>query len=149
MSVDLRWKVSEESKLWLKWSKVEHLGDGTIKLYKPKLYGPVLSDCLPLEESGHIILDLTEHFILLIPEPYHIIVKWNKKISQTTAGVTFDYITIEDNKLGCLKLLKNKDKILIDCTDHTKEKMDQGVYKFAFNSMVYNEHDSPYNLTQS
>lgn len=147
MSIDLRWIVPKNNQLWLKWSKINHIGNGIIDLKKPRLYGPVLSDCLPLEESGKILLDLTKHFIILIPEPYEVTLEWNKKLSQSTTEIKFDTMKLIDTKLGLLNILKNKDLILIDCTDHTTERISKGFYKFSFNSMIYQDGKEPYNLT--
>jgi len=147
MTIDLRWKVPKPNQLWLKWKSVEHKGDGTIVLNSPKFYGPVLADCLPIDETGYIILDLTKHFIVLIPEPYEIVLKWDKKLGQTTASAWFNKMTIEDNRLGLLKLLKKSDEILIDCSDHTTEKWEKGKYKLTFPSMVYQDGSEPYDLS--
>lgn len=148
MAVDLRWKVPKTNQLWLKWKSIVHKGNGTIELKFPEFYGPVLSDCIPIEESGYILLDLTKHFIVLIPEPYEIRLNWNKKLSQDNQKATFDKIILEDGKLGLLSLLKNNDEILIDCSNHTTEKWDKGQYKLNFPAMAYNEFKEPYDLSE-
>jgi hypothetical protein len=146
--MDLKWRVREASQLWLKWKDVSHLGDGKIELKSPSFYGPVLSDCLPLDERGQIPLDLTKHFIVLIPQPYIITLMWDKKLSQTTTEVKFNKITILDSNLGLLSILKARDEILIDCSDHTTENIQKKKYKVNFSAMVYNEFKQPYDLTK-
>jgi hypothetical protein len=144
--MSLRYSVAYKDKLWLKWEKIIHEGNGKITLKNPEFYGPVLDDCESLEEQGYILLDLTKHFILHIPTPYEVKLSWNKKLSQDKKSVKFDKITLQDGELGRLKLLKNKDKILINCKDHTTEQMDKGNFKLRFQAIAYNEHDEPYDL---
>jgi hypothetical protein len=146
MTIDLKWQVPKSNQLWVKWKSVQHLGDGTIKLLKPILYGPVLSDCLPIDEAGELVLDLTKHFIVLIPQPYEVKLSWTTKLTQTTAEASFSEMLLSDNTLGLLKLLKNKDQLLIDCTDHTTEKVTGGHFKLTFGAMLYDSNGSPYNL---
>ena len=93
------------------------------------------------------MLDLTKHFIILIPRPYEVTLSWESKISQTSTEVCFNEMILFDNLLGLLKILKKYDKILIDCTDHTTECASRGHFKLTFTTMVYNSEGLPYNLS--
>lgn len=147
MKVDLRWKVPNSNQLWVRWKKIEKTGNGIIKLKNPEFFGSVFSDCVPLDESGSIFIDLTKHFIVLIPKPYTIKMTWNKKISQDNQKCVFDEITLEDTELGHLSKLSDKDLILLDATDHTTEQEARGYYKVAFDGMLYKETLEPYDFS--
>lgn len=144
MIKDLDKTSLEEDKLWLKWEKANHLGNGIIKLINPSFYGPVLEDCLELEEKGQIVLDLTEHFLIMIPTPYTILLKWDKKIKQDSSSVEFKEMILEDKSLGLLKILKDNDQILLNCSEHTQKNWNKGKYKTSFQSMVYKEDKTMY-----
>ena len=146
MAIDLQLTAPESNQMWIKWKKVEREGSGVVKLKKAEFYGPVLSDCDPIEDSGFIRLDLTKHFIILIPRPYIVELKWDKLLSQTRSSVKFEEIILTDTEMGHLPKLTDKDRILLDCSDHTTEKMSEGVYKFAFEAMLYKETLEPYDF---
>lgn len=139
---DLRWNVPVKARLWLKWSRLQYNGS-IIKLINPIFYGPVLADCLKLENSGYIYLDLTKHFITLIPQPYIVKYAWNGINKQTTEEVKFKEAYLEDN-LGHLTKLSNNDSILLDCTKHTTEDESNGVFLSSFQALVYKENSEPY-----
>lgn len=147
MVADLTKKVSVTNHLWLKWKSIEHLGDGKIQLNKPYFYGPVLQDCEPMESKGMIRLDLTPHFMLILPKPYFVELSWDNLISQDSQKVTFDKMSIQDQDLGKLAILKNEDKIFLNCTDQTTEAQQRGVFKAAFEIMVFNSLGQPYDLS--
>ena len=148
MVADLTKKVSVKNHLWLEWKSLEHLGDGKIQLNSPHFYGPVLQDCEPLDATGMIRLDLTPHFMLILPKPYFVELSWSKLLSQDSQKVTFDVMTIQDQELGKLSILKNKDKLFINCTDQTTEAQEKGVFKAAFEIMAFNSLGEPYDLTK-
>ena len=144
MTVDLQLITPKSSQLWVKWKKIVKDGSGVIKLKNAQFYGPVLNDCEPMDQVGFIRLDLTKHFLILIPKPYIVELKWDKVKSQDSSTVKFDELTLVDTELGHLSKLTDKDLILLNCTDHTSEKMSEGVYKFSFEAMLYKETMDPY-----
>ena len=148
MITDLTKKISVKNHLWLRWQSLSHEGNGLIRLKSPECYGPVLKDCEPIEKTGMIRLDLTPHFFLILPKPYFVELKWEKMISQDESVVKFEEMTLQDQDLGKLSLLKKDDKIFINCTDQTSEAMEQGKFKTAFEIMVMNSLDEPYDLTK-
>jgi hypothetical protein len=148
MAKDLSKKVSKKNHLWLKWKSLSHEGNGRIILKKPYFYGPVLEDCEPLETSGKMKLDLTPHFLLILPKPYFVELSWDKLLNQNTSKAEFNQMELHDQGLGKLSLLKNSDKIFIDCTDQSTEAQERGVFKMAFEIVVFNEFDEPYDLTK-
>lgn len=148
MVADLTKKVSTKNHLWLSWNKVIHKGNGVIELMAPRFSGPVLSDCEPLEASGKINLDLTHHFLLQLPSPYMVELSWNSLLSQDTSEAKFDIMTIKDTKLGKLSLLTDRDRIFINCKDQTTEAQMSGTFKIAFEIMVFNNMNQPYDLTR-
>ncbi|RKZ96613.1 MAG: hypothetical protein DRQ40_00445 [Gammaproteobacteria bacterium] len=148
MILDLTKKVSIKNHLWLSWDKVKHLGDGTIALIKPRFTGPVLQDCEAMEVSGRINLDLTHHFVLLLPKPYVVVLSWDKLLKQDCTEVTFDKMIIKDTGLGKLSLLTNNDRIFLNCQDQTTEAQAKGTFKLAFEIMVFNNLNQPYDLSK-
>lgn len=148
MVSDYSKKVSTLNKLWLKWQSLSHEGDGLIRLKSPEFYGPVFDDCEPIEESGKIILDLTHHFLIHLPKPYQLELKWDRLLNQDKTGARFNEMTIQDHDLGKLSLLKNGDQIFIDCTDQTTDAQEDGLFKTAFPSMIFNSYDEPYDLSK-
>lgn len=148
MVKDLKKQVRLFNQLWLSWDNINHLGDGTISLINARFSGPVLSDCLEIPEKGNMFLDFTNHYLIIIPKPYIVEIKWDNKISQDNTEAIFKTMTVVDNELGNLKLLKNMDKILIDCTDHSTEAQSRGKFKTSFISMVYDSNNLPYDLTR-
>ena len=147
MVVDLSKKVRRFNQLWIKWDNLIHQGNGKISLNDVTFFGPVMSDCDPIEESGEIQLDLTKHYLLLIPKPYYVKMSWDSKISQNDREARFSKITLHDSELGHLKLLKDDDQLLLDCTDQTTEARQKGKLKVAFDTMVYDCSGQPYSLT--
>lgn len=147
VKIDLRWKVPQKNQLWLKWKSIEKLPNGTLKLKNPEFFGPVLQDCIAIDQKGTIRLDLTKHLIVITPSPYLINLSWENLISQDTERATFDYMLLEDGALGLLNRLQNRDLILVDCTGHTTEEEAKGRYKTAFNAMVYRESMEPYDFS--
>jgi hypothetical protein len=147
VSKDLTKNIKLFNRLWLKWDKINHLGDGTIELTNPTFYGPVLSDCLPMEETGGINLDLTSHFLVIIPKPYIVRLTWEDKISQDNNSAKFKKAILLDQSLGNLKLLKKDNKVLIDCEDHTTEARARGKLKPSFNAIVFDSNDQIYDIT--
>ena len=148
MSIDLSKKVSSFNQLWLRWERVVHHGNGIITLVNPIFFGPVLDDCDPMEPSGHIQLDLTNHYLLIIPRPYYVKLEWEGFISQDKKEIKFKKITLHDSDLGKLSLLKDGNKILLDCTDQTSEARQEGRFKVAFDAMVFNSLGQPYDFTK-
>lgn len=142
--MSLKHNIPHQSQLWLSWKKVKKEASGEIRLISPQFTGPVLQDCEKLEESGLIRLDLTQHFLIIIPRPYIVELRWNKLLRQDKTVVLADTITLSDSDLGCLSILTDTDRILLDCTDHTTEKMAQGVLKYSFRAVVYKETGEPY-----
>jgi len=147
MKIDLRWKVPTKNQMWLRWKKVVNDGSGKITLKDAEFFGPVLEDCEKMEQSGFIRLDLTKHFILIIPKPYIIELKWSKIVSQDTEKIVFEEIVLEDGDIGLLNKLKTRDLLLLDCTGHTTEEEARGKYRAAYNAMLYNESLTPYDFS--
>lgn len=146
MSKNILNSVINKNQLWISWEKLNHLGNGNIELNNITLSGPVLLDCSPMEKSGFLYFDLTEHFTVIIPEPYIIKFSWSDLLNQSTDKINIKRANIEDRNLGFLKLLTNKDKILLDCKDHHTDAEARGVYKASFRAMVYNSDGIPYNI---
>jgi hypothetical protein len=144
----LNLKVDKINQMWIKWSKVTHKGDGTAILHKPEFFGPVLADCSPLEATGHILLDLTCHFLVIIPKPYTVKLSWDKLLSQDTTSVKFNKITLEDAELGHLSKLTDRDFILLDCKGHTVEEESRGNYKMSYRAILYNSNMIPYDFSK-
>lgn len=145
MALNLR--VDKHNQMWVRWSKVSHKGDGTVILKDPEFFGPVLSDCEPLDKKGHIFLDLTSHLLILIPKPYTVKLAWDKLISQDSSIIKFNKITLEDTELGHLSKLKDKDYILIDCAGHTVEEEKKGNYKMTYRAILHNSDMTPYDFS--
>ena len=143
----LKNSIQLSNQLWVSWESVLHRGNGLIELRNPHFSGPVLMDCVNIEEMGEIILDLTTHYIILIPKPYLVTLKWEGKQSQDSLEAKFKKMYIHDNELGHLKILKNKDHLLLDCTNHTTEATAKKNVKYAFSTVVYDENKQPYDLT--
>jgi len=139
--------VRIHNQLWLRWSKIEHLGDGKIKVKNPEFYGPVMSDCVEMEDTGSIRLDLTNHFLLILPKPYIVRLEWTGKISQNEKKAVFTEAILHDTDLGNLNLLRNKYQILIDCENHTTESRAKGNLKTSFTSTVYDHNGQPCDIT--
>lgn len=148
MSIDLRWKVPNTSQLWLKWDRAICKGEGTVELKNAEFFGPVLNDCLKLENSGFLNLDLTKHFILIIPAPYIVRFSWDGVISQDQTSIKLAAARFEDLSLGHLNKLKKSDLILLDCSGHTTEDESRGHYKAVFEAMVYDETKNPYDFSK-
>lgn len=147
VKIDLRWKVPKKNQLWLKWGSVSREGNGIIKLKDAEFFGPVLSDCEPIEHKGFINIDLTKHFVLLIPAPYIVKLSWDSLVCQDHTSAKFLEMVIEDKTLGHLdNKLSSKDFILLDATGHTTEDESKGKYKYSFEGMVYNSSMEPYNF---
>jgi len=145
--IDLRWRVPEKNQLWLKWKTLTKQPDGTVKLKGAEFYGPVLQDCVAIEKSGFIRLDLTKHLIVITPSPYIVEVSWDNLISQSSDKAVFNEMIIKDSSLGMLNRLSKRDLILIDCTSHTTEEEARGRHKMAFHAMIYKETMEPYAFT--
>lgn len=141
-------KVDKYNQLWLKWSKVSHKGNGIVVLKNPEFFGPVLADCAAMDPQGHILLDLTCHFLVIIPKPYIIKLSWDKVLSQDTTSIKFDKITLEDTELGHLSKLTDKDFILLDCKGHTVEEESKGNYKMSYSAILYNSSMVPYDFSK-
>lgn len=148
MKIDLRWAVKKTNQLWIKWQSVEKVGNGLVKLKNAKFFGPVMVDCVKIEESGSIFIDLTKHFIVMIPTPYIVKLTWNKLLSQDSQEAVFDEILVEDKSLGHLNKLKDTDLILMDCSGHTTEEEAKGNYKTTYQAMVYKETMESYNFSE-
>lgn len=149
MKVDLRWKIQKSNQLWLKWKGLVKEGDGKVRLIEPEFYGPVLTDCAPIDSSGFINIDLTRHLIVLIPRPYIVRLSWDSLISQDTEKARFKEMVLEDTDLGHLaNKLTPKDCILLDSTGHTTEEEARGRSKLSFEGMVYNSDMSPYDFSR-
>jgi hypothetical protein len=146
MNIDLRWKIPQPNQLWLSWKEAHLEGDGRVLLKKAFFHGPVLKDYLALEEAGHIYLDFTKHFIVLIPRPYVVKVEWKGILNQGPGGVYFKKVIIEDTTLGHLNKVKNSDSILLDCSGHTVENESAGNHIAAYAAMLYNELSEPYSF---
>lgn len=148
VKIDLRWKVPAKNQLWLKWDSAIKEGDGTVKLKNAEFYGPVLSDCAPIEPAGHINIDLTKHLVLLIPSPYIVKLSWSSLLSQDSISAKFSEMLLEDKTLGHLSnKLTDRDCILLDATGHTTEEEAKGKYKTSFDGMIYNENKDPYDFS--
>jgi hypothetical protein len=148
MSTRLADKVPTQSRLWLKWDKAVHLGNGEVRLDNPVFYGPVLADCEPIEEAGEIKLDLTSHYLILILDPYMITLRWEGKVSQTTLEVKFKTMFLKDGAFGKLSLLQDDDQILMDCTGQTTEARAQNQFKMAYDAIVFNSLKQPYDFSK-
>ena len=142
----LKNKILHMSSLWLKWKKIINTGSGLVELSDIELTGPVLSDCLKLEINGYLLLDLTLHFIIIIPEPYIVKLEWEGLVSQTENEVKIKKIILHDGKLGLLNKLKKKDKILIDCAGHHTDDENRGKYRTTYTSILFNEFGEPYDF---
>jgi hypothetical protein len=138
--------IPYSARLWLSWNKIHHAGSGKVELKELKLTGPVLQDCLALEVSGNILLDLTKHFLVLIPKPYIIKFEWNNITFQDLKEVKIDTGFLLDGDLGLLNNLKNDDKILIDCSGHHTNDEAKGRYKISFSAILCNKTEEPYNF---
>lgn len=147
MVSNLKWKISKSNQLWVRWKDVDKPGNGIVKLKSAEFFGPVLSDCENIEESGFINIDLTRHLLLITPSPYIIKLSWNKLTYQDTSVAKLEEILLHDGNLGFLSKLKKNDLILLDCTDHTTENESRGFYKAAFEGMIYNEDLEPYTFS--
>lgn len=148
VKIDLRWKVPKNNQLWLKWESIERLGNGILKLKNAEFYGPVLLDCEPIEKAGFINIDLTKHFLVIIPSPYIVKLTWTDVISQDTSSIKFSEMIIEDKTLGQLdNKLTNRDSLLLDATGHTTEEESKGRYKASFEGMLYNDNQEPYDFS--
>jgi hypothetical protein len=148
MKQDLNKIINTRNKLWISWKKAIHTGDGNINLIDPKFTGNILSDCDPIEEAGTIKIDMTHQYLLHIPQPYLIQVSWEGKYKQDKEEVLFKSMTIKDGNLGKLSILKDKDSILLDCTDHTTEAEKKGLILFNFYAVAFNSDKSPYNFNK-
>lgn len=141
---DLKKLVKKNSQAWIKWENLQKNLNNSITLYNVEMYGEVFSDCLQLDTSGFIYLDLTEHFIIQVSRPYIIKMTWNGVISQDKTKVLIKNVILEDQDFGFLHKLVNNDRILLDCSGHTTEAEEKGKYKLAYRAMVYNELLEPY-----
>ena len=146
--VDLRWKVPEKNQLWAKWDKVNKIGDGKVELLNVEFYGPVTQDYLPLEQSGSIRLDFTNHFVLLIPSFYIVDLSWESVKSQEMGSIKFQKIILDDQNVGLLNKIKSNDLLLVDCTGHTDNERAEGNYKMVYETMLYKEGKEPYDFTK-
>jgi hypothetical protein len=147
MKIDLRWSVKKANQLWIKWDSIELTGDGLVRLKNAKFFGPVMSDCAKIQESGSIYIDLTKHFIVLIPTPYIVKLTWIGVKSQDSKEAIFGELIVEDKSLGHLNKLKNTDLILLDCSGHTVEEESRGNYKSTYQAMVYKESMDSYDFS--
>lgn len=145
---DLRHIIRKSNQMWLKWTSVVRDASGVLHLKGAEFYGPVLLDCDPMEPKGHIILDLTLHYIIIIPKPYLVKVSWDSVIYQSRDLIKFKELLVEDNEIGHLNRLSDRDQILLNCTSHTTESEARGIRKMAFQAMVYNELLSPYDFSK-
>lgn len=141
-------KISDLTKLWVEWGKIVNIGNGIVDLEKIKFSGPVLLDCMKFENQGHIFLDLTKHFVVVIPRPYIIKMEWDGVISQDTKQVKIKSMKLYDGDLGFLNKLKLKDKLLIDCSGHHSDDEAAGKYRLTFESLLYNQYGFPYNVDE-
>lgn len=146
--MDLRYKVIEKNKLWLRWSNVSKVGDGRIELLSAEMFGPVTQDYLPLEQKAELKLDFTNHFLLLVPSFYIVELSWESIRSQEVGSIKFDKIILHDQNVGLMDKIKSDDLLLIDCTGHTEEDISAGNYKLVFDTMLYKEGKEPYDFTE-
>lgn len=142
-----KWNIPKTNQLWISWKAVRAESDGSVLLLESEFSGPVLSDSEKIEETGHIFLDFTSHFVVLIQEPYILKLSWNKCLTQDTQRAKFDYLKIEKDPLGWFSKLKNISKILLDCTGHTTEDRARGLIKPAFTAILYKEDNTPYDFS--
>lgn len=146
MFKNLLHSISYSSRLWVSWDKIHNSGSGTVELKNLKFTGPVLQDCMKLEETGSLLLDLTKHFLVLIPKPYIIKFNWTGLISQSTTEVKIQNGILQDEALGLLNNIKNTDKLLIDCSGHHTNDIKNGRHKLSFTSILCNKLEEPYNF---
>jgi len=135
-----------QSRLWIRWGKVAKTGEGLVELKNITFYGPVLDDCEPIEEKGHLFLDLTKHFLMIIPRPYIIKFEWEDKIFQSTKEVKFKTVRLHDGSMGILNKIKSKDKLLLDCSGHRTEEEAKGNFKVTYDAILFNQYDEPYSF---
>lgn len=140
--------LDTKNQLWISWESLNHDSNGIIYLKNLKFTGSVLNNCIAIEESGTIKLDLTHQYMLHIPKPYLVEFTWFNKIKQDKNEALFKTGQIKDGSLGKLSLLTNKDYLLLDCTDHTTEDEEKGVVLFNFYAVAFNSDKIPYNFTK-
>ena len=145
---DLRFKVQEKNKLWVKWSEIGKIGNGKVDLKNVQFYGPVTQDYLPLEEKGEIKLDFTNHFLFIVPSYYIVEMSWEAVKSQEQGSIKFDKVTLHDENVGLLNKIKDNDLLLIDCGGHTEEERQSGNYRMVYDCMLYKEGKDPYDFSK-
>lgn len=146
--MDLKYTVPETNQLWIKWKSINKIGNGRVDLQDAEFYGPVTQDYLPLEDTGTLRLDLTHHFLFRIDEYYIVEISWESVKTQEQGSIKFDKITINDENVGLLDKIKEKDLLLIDCSGHTEEERAAGNYKMVYEAMLYNETGAPYDFSK-
>lgn len=134
---------SKKYQLWLKWKNINK-SSNLIELINPFFDGPVCTDCEELPKDGKIILDFTNQFLIKLPKPYIVELKWYNKKSQSTEKIEFEKITMKDSVLNVLGALKNTDKILIDCKGHHSDDIEKGNFKVNYMSYIFNEAGEQY-----
>lgn len=137
-------KVPLHTRLWIEWKKVSKSGSGIVELKDIVFYGPIFSDCEKLDDKGFIYLDLTKHFLVLLPKPYFIKFEWEGVEVQDSNGAKLKKAYFLDDDLGLLNKITHKDKLLLDCSGHHSNDVKNGIYKPAFDAILYNEYNEPY-----
>lgn len=143
---DIKWHINEAAKMWIKWTAAEHQGNGLIKLKGCTFYGPVLSDLVKIEDNETMSLDFTHHFIVLVPKPYLVKFRWDRVVEQNPSKAMIEGAELLDQELGCLKIAKDSDRMLVDFTGHRLEDQQRGFIKPHFEAMLYNAQNMPYSF---
>lgn len=144
MTYSSKISIPENTRLWVEWQKIAKKGSGIVELHKIRMHGPIFNDCEKMEENGFIFIDLTKHFLIILPKPYFVKMEWEGLYHQDSSGANVKKIFLKDDDLGLLNKISNKDKLLLDCSGHHTRDVEVGYYKPAFDAILFNQYNEPY-----
>ncbi len=106
-------------RLELRWDRAD-FKDGVVTLTGAYFTGPVLNISQRLNEKDQINIDISNQYMVFVPNFYIAVVKWNG-IRYEYDRVYLDNVRIENKHINSTPKLKHSDYFVIDTSKHEEQ----------------------------
>ena len=129
----------DQYRLELHWDRAD-FKDGVVTLIGAYFSGPVLNISQRLNEKDQINIDMSNQYMVFVPNFYIAVVKWNG-IRYEHDRVYLDNVRIENKHINSTPKLKHSDYFVIDTSKHEEQ---THPYYMNYDCYLVNENGEQY-----
>ena len=114
-------RIPNKYRLELHWDKIHYSEEEEAVLVGAYFSGPVFREAAQVQPNDKLTLDMTDQYLVLVPDYYQAVLEW-KEVDYKQGRVFLKEATIKGKYVNSIETLKDKDWILIDCSQHEEDK---------------------------